>query len=326
MSRVVITGGAGFIGYHLARRLILDGNQVVLVDNFSRGNLDQGLRTLLEHSECSILDVNLVQEALPDIDTSVVVHLAAIVGVDNVTANPYAVLDKNTRALLQVLAWSATRPNLEHFLFTSTSEVYAGSVELALCPVPTPEESVLAVKNPRDARSSYLLSKIYGEALCAHSELPHTVVRPHNVYGPRMGMNHVIPQLLLKAWKAPSDGVLEVSSIAHTRTFLYVDDAVAHLSKIVSSPAEGNVLNLGNQGPEISIAELAETVIKAVGKNLTVAETPPTPGSPPRRAPDTSAFRKIYGDVSPVSLKEGVARTLDWYRKNDVRFQGGANG
>jgi len=160
-----------------------------------------------------------------------------------------------------------------------------------------------------------MLSKLYGEALCLGSGLPVTIVRPHNFYGPRMGLSHVIPELLKRAHEAPDGGILEVYSVDHRRTFCFIEDAVETIARASEEPAcEGETLNIGTQEPEISIGELAELVACVVGKTLEITPLPATPGSPQRRCPDISKTASLTGYRPRVSLDEGVRRTYDWYR------------
>src|SRR5262249_43515107 len=132
-------------------------------------------------------------------DYSLIFHLAAVLGVQNVLDRPYETLRDNVALLDRVVELARRQHALERFVFTSTSEVYAGSLLHLNMPVPTPEDFPLALPALDHPRTSYMLSKVYGEALVVHSGLPFTVLRPHNIYGPRMGLLHVIPQLLEKA-------------------------------------------------------------------------------------------------------------------------------
>ena len=241
-------------------------------------------------------------------------HLAAIVGVANVLNAPYRVLDENARLLLRVIDFAGRLPHLERLVFASTSEVYAGTLELATLPVPTPEDAPLTLPPLDRPRTSYLLSKVYGEAACLQSGLPATIIRPHNVYGPRMGLAHVIPELLQRAHEAPDGGRLEVFSVDHRRTFCHVDDAVELIVKMAQSPScAGEVLNVGSQSPEVTIREVAEIVIGTVGRELSIEPLPPTPGSPERRCPDMSKATRVTGYTAQVTLEEGIRSTYDWY-------------
>lgn len=267
-----------------------------------------------------VLDRDLTQRAgLTDIPTDYrfVVHLAAIVGVARVTAHPYDVLTKNVTMLEHALAAARRQRELERFVFLSTSEVYAGTARYFTLSLPTPESMPLAVAALSEPRTSYMLSKIYGEAMCHQAGIPFTIVRPYNVYGPRMGLEHVIPEVLQRAHHASHGASLEVYSVDHRRTFCHVDDAVELISRAAESPrCVGETLNIGTQAPEVSMGELAELIARVVGKMLQIVPLPPTPGSPPRRCPDMTKTTSLTGYESQVGLAEGVGRTYDWYRAN----------
>jgi UDP-glucose 4-epimerase len=318
LIKALITGGAGFIGLHLARRLLGDGWRVDLVDDFSRGADDTELAGLAERDEVGVFIRDLtLPDALDDVgqDYDYIFHLAAIVGVGRVLEAPYQVLDANVTMTRNVISAARGQRSLKRFGFLSTSEVYAGSLERIELPLPTPESAPLVVPDLSRPRTSYMLSKVYGEALCHHAEIPFTIFRPHNVYGPRMGFAHVIPELLQRADQAPNGGELEVYSVNHRRTFCYVEDAVELLVRAVrSSACVGKTLNIGVEEPEISIGELAKLVIATVGKSLTVVPRPPTPGSPGRRCPDMSMTTALTGFTAAVELETGVRRTYEWYR------------
>lgn len=316
MTKVLVTGGAGFIGTHLAWRLVEQSCRVDLVDDFSRGAHDDVVTALADSGSVRLFERDLrVGGALDDADDDydLIVHLAAIVGVANVAARPYAVLRDNVALTQQALELAQRQSSLTRFVFASTSEVYAGTLEHFELPIPTPESAPLALPDLDRPRTTYMLSKIYGEAMCHCASLPFTIVRPHNVYGPRMGMQHVIPELLQRAHR--SDGRLEVFSVDHRRTFCFVEDAVEMILRAAWSPAcEGETLNVGSQEPEVTIGELAELVVAVVGKELEVVPREPTPGSPERRCPDMSKMIELTGYRAQVPLEEGVRRTYEAYR------------
>ncbi len=318
MSKALITGGAGFIGAHLARRLVESGYAVDLVDDFSRGSNDDVIAQLQRAESVRFLECDLRQPgALEDADGDYdyVVHLAAIVGVANVAGRPYNVLCDNVRMTEEALALARRQRALRRFLFPSTSEVYAGTLETFGLEVPTPEHTPLVVPDLDRPRTTYLLSKIYGEAMCRQSGVPFTIIRPHNVYGPRMGLAHVIPELLQRAHGA-SEGRLKVFSVEHRRTFCYIDDAVEMIARALESPrCEGETLNVGTQAPEVTIGELAALIVSVVGKNLEIVPGPTTPGSPERRCPDMSRTAELTGYTSQVALEDGVRRTYEAYRE-----------
>jgi nucleoside-diphosphate-sugar epimerase len=160
-----------------------------------------------------------------------------------------------------------------------------------------------------------MLSKICGEVMVRHSGVPFTIIRPHNFYGPRMGLSHVIPELLQRAHAARDGDVLTVYSVHHKRTFCFIDDAVAMMMAVaLSNAGRDEVFNVGSQSPEVSILELAEIITEVVDKRLDIQAGPETPGSPSRRCPEMSRLKAAVGLEASVSLREGVARCWDWYR------------
>jgi nucleoside-diphosphate-sugar epimerase len=281
---------------------------------------DATLRELVTSGRARFHQVDLLAPgALDDFgeDYDIVVHLAAILGVNNVLERPYRTLRDNVLAHEVAIAFGRRQRNLGRLLFTSTSEVYAGSVLYFDPPFPTPEDTPLALPTLAEPRTSYMLSKIYGEAMLIHSGLPYTIVRPHNVYGPRMGLSHVIPQLLEKAHKASDDGSIEVFSPNHLRTFCFIDDAVEMLMRLLQTEAARNqVVNLGAEGPEYTMRQVGEVVASAVGKRLRLVEKPPAPGSPVRRAPRMARMMALTGYAAQTSLGAGVRQTYAWYKKN----------
>jgi nucleoside-diphosphate-sugar epimerase len=320
LSRVLITGGGGFIGAHLARHFADRDQDVHLVDDFSRGRLDADLTALVERPNVRLIEKDmLVPGALEDLsaDYALIFHLAAIVGVSNVLDAPDRVLRRNVELLVAALGLAARQRDLERFVFASTSEVYAGTLALGNLPLPTPEDAPLTVPDPRLPRTSYMLSKIFGEAMSFQSGLPVTVVRPHNVYGPRMGLAHVIPELLKRAHEAEDGGRLGVYSVEHRRTFCHVSDAVEMFSRAAQAPqGVGETLNVGKQSPEIPIGELAELIIAVVGRRLEIEPLETHPGSPARRCPDMTRTSEVTGYVAEVTIEDGVRQTYDWYRRN----------
>jgi UDP-glucose 4-epimerase len=326
MAKILVTGGAGFIGLHLAQALVARGERVDLLDNFGRGVRDAQLAQFLAQPGVRMLELNLLDaDAVGrlDRDYDAIVHFAAIIGVVHVLQRPYEVLENNCRLLANAISLARAQKNLQRFVFASTSEVYAGTLSSFGMTIPTPEATPLTVSDLSHPRTSYMLSKIYGEAMCRQSQLPFTIVRPHNVYGPRMGMSHVVPELLKRAHEARDGDSLQVFSPAHRRTFCYIDDAVDLLVRILDTPAcRDAVLNLGSTYAEVTIAELAQTVLAAVGRKLVLQNMPETPGSPARRAPDMTHARQLTGYQSRVGLESGVGRTYDWYRHNVFEGQG----
>jgi len=320
MSKILITGGAGFIGLHLAEKLCKGGNEIHLMDNFARAAKDPDLEAFLAHDNVQMIEADLLNTSFIerlDHNYDVIYHFAAIIGVPHVLGRPYEVLTKNVDLLANIIAFAQKQENLQRLVFASTSEIYAGTLKHFDLPIPTPESTPLALTDVSEPRTSYMLSKIYGEAMCQHSKLPFTIIRPHNVYGPRMGMSHVVPILLERAYKLEGDAPLKVYSPTHKRTFCYIEDAVDLLERVVLSPeCNGASLNLGSTDDEITMETLAHGIIKATGKGKGLTYMPETEGSVLRRCPDMTLAMKLTGYQSKVSLEQGLSRTFDWYRKN----------
>ena len=318
--RALITGGAGFIGGHLTRRLLDDGFRVDLIDNLSRGVQDETLAALSESPEFSVRIADLRDPSSLDgigEDYTHVFHFAALLGVQNVLERPYAVLRENISMLETMLDVAARQTNLQRFVFPSTSEVYVGTQQHYELPIPSPETTPLAVSPLDKPRTSYMLSKIYGEALCHQAGMPFTIIRPHNFYGPRMGLAHVVPQLLQRIHDSADGDELVVYSMDHQRTFCFIADAVEYIARLTAEPsAVDGTFNIGVQSPEVTMGELAQLLTTVVGRDLRIVAGETTAGSPHRRCPDMTHTIATTGYSPQVSLTDGVTRTYDWYRSN----------
>ncbi len=319
--KVLITGGAGFIGFHLAKAFVMKDYEVDIADIINTQDLDKELNELLKKDNCKYIKCELLIDLEKNLNLNknydYIIHLAAIVGVENVISNSYGVLCKNQLMLHNIIEFAKKQTNNPKFIFTSTSEVYGGSQYHNLIKYPTPEKNIITLPDLSLPRTSYMLSKLYGEAMCHASGLDCLILRPHNIYGPRMGMKHVIPQLIKKILNTPDQGSLDVYSPNHTRTFCYVDYAVKKILSLLEKPNSiPNVLNLGVTEPEIKIKDLAKILLKLSNRNdITINELEDTQGSPSRRVPDTTKLNTISQDVAKTSFLEGVSKTYNWYRE-----------
>ena len=318
--KILITGGAGFLGLHLANHLLNDDYEVHLLDNFSRGQKDKDLKKTLSRSKIYSYDLDLLnKEQLLQLknDFEIIIHLAAIIGVKHVEKQPHRVLLENNIMLSNIMDFAYRQNKLKSFLFASTSEVYAGTLKYFNLQIPTPENTPLALTSLNQPRTSYMLSKIYGEALCQYSDLPFIIFRPHNLYGPRMGMAHVIPEQLRKAYFAKDNSSINVSSTNHTRCFCYISDAVEMVKRFIEQEnCIGNTFNVGVQEPEITIKELVQICHREVGKKLKIISGNDVADSPVRRSPDMTLTKKFIGYKPKVELHKGIAKTYEWYKSN----------
>jgi UDP-glucose 4-epimerase/UDP-glucuronate decarboxylase len=318
MARILVLGGAGFIGYHLATRLADEGHALTLVDDLSRGRRDAAMTGLCARPGVRLVEADLtVPDALGALprEWDQVFMLAAVVGVRNVERDPARVLRTNTLALQRVLDWLPAAG--ETLFFSSTSEVYAGSVALGLAAVPTPEDVPLTVADVGAARTAYAVSKILGEAAVIQAGrargLRWVIGRYHNVYGPRMGADHVIPELALRALQR--EDPFRLYGARQRRAFCHVADAVeATLRLVTTEGAWGRIVNIGNDTEETVIEDLAAVVLRRAGHRPAMDRLPAPAGSPERRCPDLARLRALTGFAPKVPLETGVAETFDWYR------------
>jgi len=316
--RVLLLGGAGFIGLHLARRLKVDGHQVTIVDDFSRGRHDPELAAL----DLPIINADLtdptVYSSLPHTWDQVYM-LAAVVGVRNVEKDPARVVRVNTLGILHLLDWIEAPAKL---FFASTSEAYAGGVSAGVVPVPTPETVPLVIEDVASPRFTYAISKMLGETAVIHTArakgFPYVIGRFHNVYGPRMGADHVIPELLLRAERGEDPYV--VYGTDQSRAFCYVDDATDAMSRLMAADAaSGQLVHIGDDTAETNIGDLAKLVLGVVGLSPALDVRPAPPGSVARRCPDLTKLRELTGYEPSVSLEEGVRLTYAWYSTHAER-------
>ena len=318
MPRVLILGGAGFIGYHLAARLANDGYTLTLVDDLSRGRRDQEMETLCARSSVTLVQADLTRpDALAALPRAWhhVYMLAAVVGVRNVETDPARVVRTNTLAIMHLLDWLG--PESGALFFASTSETYAGGVSAGTVPVPTPEEVALSVEDIRAPRFAYAASKILGEAAVIHTArargLSAVIGRFHNVYGPRMGADHVIPELSLRALRR--ENPFRVYGADQRRAFCHVSDAVEALLRLTSTQtAWGQIVNIGNDTEETLIEDLARLVLREARFEPSLDRVAAPAGSVARRCPDIGRLRALTGFVPKVSLEVGVRDTIAWYR------------
>ena len=250
---ILITGGAGFIGYHLARYHWQLGDSVVLLDNCfkNEGKIDQGFQEFIAHSNVRFILADLTQP-LRDINAgnefSVVYHLAAINGTRLFYEMPFEVARTNLLSTLNLLEWLQLK-TVGRLVYASTSEVYADAGELGLLKIPTSEEIPVVFTQPTKVRFSYGTSKFMGEFLCLQfgkkANVSTSVVRYHNIYGPRMGDKHVIPEFIARIEKG--ENPFRIYGGSETRAFCYVDDAVEATYRVAAASSCGNeVIHIGN--------------------------------------------------------------------------------
>ena len=327
MTRTLILGGTGFIGLNLARRLAglaAPNDEILLTDNFSRGRRDEEVEDLLGRYKSTVrlepvdLSAPGAYERFHGAFDSVYL-LASMVGVGPSERAPDEVMRVNTSIILGALEWMA-RSGSGRMFFSSTSENYAGGVQLGIVPIPTPEDVPLVISDIRNPRFSYAVTKIWGEAACIFYGARHgftsIIGRYHNVYGPRMGWDHVIPQLTRRI--VCGEKPLRVKSPDQTRAFCHVSDAVEATRLIMQSTAveNGMIVHIGNDREEIAIGTLAKNLLVLAGRSEEVEAAPAPRGSVARRVPDISLLRRLTGFEPRIPISQGLAETFAWYRQH----------
>lgn len=325
MKKILITGGAGFIGYHLANQLLQDSdNQLTLVDNLQRGKMDEDFTRLLESDRVEFLQADLTDPAfyasLPT-DFDHVYHLAAVNGTKLFYQIPQEVLRINTLSLIYILEWIRHLSKKPKLCFTSSNEAYAGALEsFNQLPLPTPEAVPLVISDTYNPRWSYAGTKLIGEQFVIHYakayEFPAVIVRPHNFYGPRAGYDHVLPEWCQKIARGMDPFVL--FSPEETRTFCYITDAVMAMQMLMDAAStNGQPIETVHIGAtdEISMRDLAEklfAVAKWHPKEFDIKPSPP--GSVKRRLGDISKIKQLVGWEPTTTLEEGLHHTFSWYQ------------
>ena len=328
MSKILVTGGAGFVGYFLIKKLLEDhNNEIVAIDNMARGRIDEEFKQLISNKNITFIQGDLTDNRVfvsLDKDFDYIYHLAAVIGVKNVMDNPDKVLYVNAISTLNLIEFAKNMKSLKKILFSSTSEIYAGTLKHFDIDVPTDENVALTLDDIKSPRTTYMLSKMYGESILFNYgekyNIPFSIVRYHNVYGPRMGFLHVIPEMFIKI---TNQDVVKVASPEHTRAMCFVDDAVEMTIRACKSEnTNKEILNIGNQEQEISIINLVETIAKVLNKDIDIEKLEDTPGSPLRRCPDISKIVALIDYTPKINLEEGIKRTFEWYKdKLDNRYE-----
>ena len=318
-KRYLVTGGTGFIGSSLVRRLVKEGHQVRVLDDFSRG-ADRRLEDIAKKIEIirgDIRDTAVVSQAAQGVDS--VCHLAFINGTEFFYSKPDLVLEVGVKGMMNVLD-ACQIHQVSELILASSSEVYQSPPV-----VPTDETAPLTVPDPMNPRYSYAAGKIISEMLAINygrKRIPRVVIfRPHNVYGPDMGWEHVLPEFALRmkeAVKKYPTGAAEFGILGtgkETRSFIFIDDFTDGLRLVMEKGEHLGIYHIGTR-EEISIQEAAEAVGRCFGRSLTVVSAKNAPlGGTVRRCPDIKKIEAL-GFRAKVNFENGLRSTVEWYDQN----------
>lgn len=313
--KVLVTGAGGFIGSHLAERLVkLGANVRGLVRYGSRGSTGwlSGLRDTIEVVAGDVRDPECVQGAMEDVE--VVFHLAALIGIPYSYRAPDSYVQTNIEGTLNVLQ-AARRLRTPRVVHTSTSEVYG-----------TAQAVPMKESHPLRAQSPYSATKIAADKLVEAFQLsfgiPTVTLRPFNTFGPRQSARAVIPTIIGQCLKGRR---VRLGNLAATRDLNYVSNTVdGFIKAATASEAVGLTINLGS-GREISVGELTRLIARIMDRDITI-ET-----EEQRLRPEQSEVERLVADnllasqklnwQPAVSLEDGLAKTIDWFRSHETENQ-----
>jgi nucleoside-diphosphate-sugar epimerase len=319
-KKVLLLGGAGFIGFNISKYLAENRDYTITIaDNFARGKEDDLFTALVKQHSIKVVPGDFTDPKTFDAlesDYDQVYMLASVVGVDNANSVPHEIIRINTALIFNTLEW-LRRSQIRKVLFTSTSECYAGTIDAFGYVVPTPEEVPLCIEDIGHPRFTYAVTKMLGESgFLNYSRIlgfEATIVRYHNVYGPRMGFKHVIPHLAVrfKNGEAP----FKVYGHDQTRAFCFITDAVKGTVLAMEEPGTNReIYHIGTQ-EEITIGDLIHYAGEVMKYNGEYENAPTYPGSVSRRCPDITKAKTQLGFLPEVSWKEGLKKTLEWYNE-----------
>ena len=320
-KKTLIIGGAGFIGFSLAKYINKKRkNEITILDNFSRGKNDILFNTFIKKHNIKVVKGDLTSQysfKKIDNDYDEIYMLASMVGVEYTEKFPNEIIRVNSLIILNVLEWMKNSNN-NKILFTSTSECYAGTIDKFQYKIPTSENVPLSISEIGNPRFTYAITKLLGESgFLNYSKVfdfKTTIVRYHNVYGPRMGFKHVIPQVV----KRFIDGESPFNVIGgnQTRSFNFVDDAVkATVLAMESSNSNREIFHIGDMRDEITIFELIKYIGSIIGYKGEYIQGGLHQGSVSRRCPDTTKAAEMLGYLPQIHWKDGVKQTVLWYEK-----------
>lgn len=320
----LVTGGSGFLGCALVRRLLQEGHRVRVLDNDSRGDVARldGAPGSIEHFRGDVRDPELVSRAVEGADC--VCHLAFVNGTEFFYSKPDLVLDVAVRGIVNVLD-ACERHRVPELVLTSSSEVYQDPPI-----IPTDETAPLSIPDPLNPRYSYAAGKIINEIMALNYGRKRfkrlLIVRPHNVYGPAMGWEHVVPQFVLRMRKLSQaePGTIRFpiqGNGEQTRSFVFVSDFIDGMMAVMRHGYHMGIYHVGTQ-EEIAISELARMVGDFYSRRIEIVPSPALLGGPKRRCPDITKVTAL-GYQPRFSLREGLKITAKWYDENFHRAPNG---
>ena len=310
-KNIFITGGAGFIGSTLAGKLV-ENNNVVLYDNLSRNSLKH--KQFCEHPNLTLINGDILDSVkLFDAmkDAQIIVHCAAIAGIDTVIKKPVSTMRVNILGSANVLESASKIPSCERVVCFSTSEVFGSHA------FKSEETDNTVMGRVGEARWTYAVSKLAVEHLAIayykERDLPATVVRPFNIYGPGQVGEGAL-QIFIR--NAIQNKPIEIHGDGtQIRAWCYIDDMIKALLLVMHHPkAIGESFNIGNQKAVVTIFGLANTVVRVLNSNSPIKFINKNYADVELRIPVVKKAKEMLGFEAEIDLEEGIRRTAEYYR------------
>lgn len=306
----LVTGGNGFIGRSIVDMLLKEGNRVTIYDNISRHKFkkfkDVKNLTFIKGDICNYKNL---EKSMKGIDA--VIHLAYINGTSSFYKIPDKIIEVAVKGLVNVFD-ACLKKKVKEIYLASSSEVYHFPSK-----IPTDENTSLLIPDPTNPRFSYgagkILTEIYGLSFAKYFK-KLVIFRPHNVYGPDMGNDHVIPEIVNKLLNLKKGKLKIQGSGKETRSFIYIEDFVQSIKLIIKNGKHKNIYNIGNND-EISILNLVRKITKMLDKKNLISPGNLQVGGTVRRCPNINKIKKI-GYKKQFNLNQGLKNTIYWYKNN----------
>lgn len=313
--RTLITGGAGFIGSALAERLLAEGHDVVILDDFSSGKHER-----VDHFGAPVVDADIrdrgaVMTAARGCDS--VLHFAYIQGTKNFYRMPSEILSVAIEGMTSVLS-ACRATGIRELMLVSSAEAHQSEV------IPTPEDTPLTVPDVFNPRFSYGGGKIACELIASAAHFDKhldrlMIVRPHNVIGPDMSADHIVPDLakrmntLIRDYAPNITIPLRIQGDgSETRSYTYIDDAVDQFMLVLNRAGSHGAYHVGSRD-ERTTAEVAREIAKCYDREIALVRTPLRWGSPLRRQPAMD-FLDGLSYTPKTAFPEAIAKTVEWYQ------------
>lgn len=315
-KKILVTGGAGFIGTYVVERLVKKGYTPVILDNHYRGRNERlkELRNKIEIVEGDIRNKGILEKAARG--SRAIFHLAFINGTRYFYEKPELVLEVGVKGALNTLE-VALEEKMDKYILISSSEVYHEATH-----IPTPETERLIIPDVSNPRYSYAGAKIISELLVINylrkTSVKHCIIRPHNVFGPQMGFEHVIPELMQKLYLATrgwqkKECEIEIEGKGkESRAFCFVEDAVEQMMIVFEKGRNAEIYHVG-MDKERTIRQLITQIGKLLGIQIKVRAGKLKLGSPSRRCPSIEKVCSL-GYAKHNHFTEGLKKTVAWYK------------